>query len=356
MEKLARFVGRSLTGYYFRTMNRPLTAVIILNWNGASLLKEFLPSVIAGTDPTDATVIVADNGSTDDSRHILEKEFPDVRTILLDKNYGFAEGYNRTIDLVADEFRYVVLLNSDVAVEPGWIVALNSFMEEHPEAGACQPKILSYNNREYFEYAGASGGFIDRNGYPFCRGRIFSTCEKDEGQYDQPVQIFWASGAALMVRSSLYKKAGGLDADFFAHMEEIDLCWRIHLAGQQIWAVPQSVVFHLGGGSLPAENPKKTYLNFRNNLLLLHKNLPDATRNKKLFRRRMLDTLAWLKFMLTLDLKNANAVLRAHRDFRKMAKRYTNHPETDLLDTRDDTQVNILSKYYLRGISKFSRL
>lgn len=337
-------------------MSKPSTAVVILNWNGAALLREFLPSVISGTDPATATVIVADNGSTDDSLKVLSTEFPEVRTLAFDRNYGFAEGYNRAISALQDEFEYAVLLNSDVAVRPGWVKPLADFMYAHAEAGACQPKILSYKNPDTFEYAGASGGFIDCNGYPYCRGRLFASCEKDTGQYDTPMEIFWATGAALMVRTRLYTTVGGLDAKFFAHMEEIDLCWRIHLAGKQIWVVPESVVYHLGGGSLPAENPKKTYLNFRNNLLLLHKNLPDSTRGKKLFRRRLLDTLAWAKFIATLDFKNAGAVWRAHRDYRRMARDYTTHPDTDLLDTRTDTRTNILLKYYLRGIRTFSRL
>ena len=338
------------------TSLKPSTAVVILNWNGSALLTKYLPSVIANTPAGIADVIVADNGSTDNSRTVLKDLFPTVKTIFFDKNYGFADGYNRAIATLAGRYRYVVLLNSDVAVPAGWIEPLVDFMEAHPEAGACQPKILADRQRDTFEYAGASGGFIDRHGYPFCRGRLFATCEQDNGQYDEPIEIFWATGACLMTRVDLYNTVGGLDAEFFAHMEEIDLCWRIHLAGFQIWAVPSSHVFHLGGGSLPAENPKKTYLNFRNNLLLLHKNLPDSTRRRKLFVRRLLDTIAWAKFVATLDFKNARAVLKAHRDFRRMARRYTTHPDTDLLDTRPDTKTDILVSYYLRGRRRFSDL
>ena len=338
------------------TSLKPSTAVVILNWNGSELLKKYLPSVIANTPAGVADVIVADNGSTDNSLTVLKDGFPTVKTIFFDKNYGFADGYNRAIATLAGRYRYVVLLNSDVAVPAGWIEPLVDFMEAHPEAGACQPKILADRQRDTFEYAGASGGFIDRHGYPFCRGRLFATCEQDNGQYDEPIEIFWATGACLMTRVDLYNTVGGLDAEFFAHMEEIDLCWRIHLAGFQIWAVPSSHVFHLGGGSLPAENPKKTYLNFRNNLLLLHKNLPDSTRRRKLFVRRLLDTIAWAKFVATLDFKNARAVLKAHRDFRRMARRYTTHPDTDLLDTRPDTKTDILVSYYLRGRRRFSDL
>lgn len=336
--------------------SRPSTAVIILNWNGAALLRRYLPSVVRNTDTTLGTVIVADNGSTDESLAVLADEFPDVRVLPFDTNYGFAEGYNRAIAAVADEFPLVVLLNSDVETPEGWLAPLVGFMQNHPDAGACQPKILADKARDTFEYAGASGGFLDRNGYPYCRGRIFADCERDNGQYDTPMPVFWATGACLMTRTSLYREVGGLDPRFFAHMEEIDLCWRILLAGHSIWAVPASVVYHLGGGSLPAENPRKTYLNFRNNLLLLHKNLPDATRRRKLFRRRLLDTLAWAKFAATFDWKNAAAVFRAHRDFRRMARDYTTHPAVDLLDNRADTQVNILTSYYLRRRRRFSDL
>ncbi|MDE6306094.1 MAG: glycosyltransferase family 2 protein [Muribaculaceae bacterium] len=328
-------------------------AVIILNWNGSALLGEFLPQVLATTDSSIADVIVADNGSTDGSLELMRRQFPDVEVIELGENYGFAGGYNRAV--AATRYRYTVLLNSDVATAPGWIGELYRFMEMHPEVGACQPKILSYTDRSMFEYAGASGGFIDRNGFPYCRGRIFSTVEQDSGQYDEPIPVFWASGAALMVRSDLYISAGGLDSDFFAHMEEIDLCWRILLAGHEIYAVPSAVVYHLGGGSLPASSPRKTYLNFRNNLLLLHKNLPDSTRRSTLLRRRLLDTLAWIRFVAMFDFRNAAAVWRAHRDFRRMARNYTSHPDVDLLRMRPDSRCDIITGYYLKGRRTFSR-
>lgn len=325
-------------------MNKQPIAVIILNWNGEKLLEEFLPAVVANTNPELARVIVADNGSTDGSLNVLAEKFPQVEVMRFPENYGFAGGYNKAITECRD-YKYSVLLNSDVACAPGWVDRLYEFMETHPEAGACQPKVLSYKEPEKFEYAGASGGFLDRHGYPYCRGRIFANVETDKGQYDSPIKIFWATGAALMVRTDLYISAGGLDARFFAHMEEIDLCWRILLSGKDIWVVPSSVVYHLGGGSLPASNPRKTYLNFRNNLLLLHKNLPDSSRGKKLFVRRLLDTVAWAKFVATLDFGNASAVWRAHRDFSRMREDYTEHPDKDLLtDPRD-----ILVDYYLRG-------
>lgn len=325
--------------------NKPV-AVIILNWNGENLLRRFLPDVIKTTDSNIADIIVADNGSSDNSVSILHTEFPEVKLLEFPENYGFAEGYNRAIN--ATQYKYTVLLNSDVATTPEWINVLYDYMEANPQVGACQPKIRSVEEPGKFEYAGASGGFLDCNGYPYCRGRIFSTVEDDRGQYDDIISIFWATGAALMVRSELYISAGGLDKDFFAHMEEIDLCWRILLSGYDIKAIPGSVVFHLGGGSLPASNPRKTYLNFRNNLLLLHKNLPDTTRRKKLFRRRLLDTIAWIKFILTFDFKNANAILKAHCDFKTMRKAYTMHPHVDLLDSRRDTHRNILVDYYLK--------
>ena len=329
-------------------------AVIILNWNGEKLLREYLPSVIETTDSSIADVIVADNGSTDSSVELLRKEFPQVKLLEFSENYGFAEGYNRAIK--ATNYPYTVLLNSDVATTEGWINVLYDYMEANPNVGACQPKIRAYTNKTHFEYAGAAGGFIDRNGYPYCRGRIFDTVEEDKGQYDEVMPIFWATGAALMVRSQLYIDAGGLDKDFFAHMEEIDLCWRILLTGSEIMAVPQSVVYHLGGGSLPASNPRKTYLNFRNNLLMLHKNLPDETRGKTLFIRRLLDTVAWAKYMATFDFNNANAILKAHNDFKKMRKTYTIHPTIDLLRTRTDCRRNILLDYYLRGRKIWSNL
>lgn len=327
--------------------NKPI-AVIILNWNGEALLREFLPKVIATTDSTLADVIVADNGSTDGSVSLLEQEFPQVKLLKFTENYGFAEGYNRAIEQTG--YKYTILLNSDVATSGNWIAPLYEYMEAHLEVGACQPKLLSYREPEMFEYAGASGGFIDKNGYPYCRGRLFATVEKDNHQYDDIISVFWATGAALMVRSEVYLSVGGLDKDFFAHMEEIDLCWRILLAGYDIKVIPQSVAYHLGGGSLPASNPRKTYLNFRNNLLLLHKNLPDLTRSRKLFVRRLYDTIAWAKFMMTFDLKNANAILKAHNDFRRMRRAYTSHPDVDLLDTRTDTHRNIILDYYLRGL------
>ena len=330
------------------------TAVVILNWNGADLLRRYLPSVIAGTDPSQGKVIVVDNGSTDNSIQLLNQEYPAIELLPFSENYGFAEGYNRAIAILAKRFEYIVLLNSDVAVKPGWLTPLIAYLDANPDCAAVQPKLLSDTRRSHFEYAGAAGGFIDRNGYPYCRGRIFSVCEPDNGQYDPPADVMWASGAALTVRSSVYLSCGGLDKDFFAHMEEIDLCWRMRLAGWKLAAVPASVVYHLGGGSLPAENPRKTYLNFRNNLLMLHKNLPDSTRRSTLLRRRLLDTIAWTKYIATLDFKNAAAIWRAHRDFARMRHNYdrTTRPTVDLIKG----QPNILLQFYLRGHKTFDSL
>ena len=329
-----------------------MVAVIILNWNGRKLLESYLGSVVRHTNPAIGRVIVADNGSTDGSVEYVRREFPDVEVIEFSENYGFAEGYNRAIAQMAPQYKYCVLLNSDVEVKDDWLTPLWEFMESHPDAGACQPVIRSLKEPDRFEYAGAAGGFLDRHGYPYCRGRIFDTTEADEGQYDTPIQVFWASGAALMVDSQLYLDSGGLDKEFFAHMEEIDLCWRILLRGRQIWAVPSSHVYHLGGGSLPASNPRKTYLNFRNNLLMLHKNLPDSVRRGVLLRRRLLDTVAWLKFILTGDTDNASAIIRAHNDFRRMRKAYTTHPKENLLNV----DTNILFDYFIRNRRRYSEL
>ncbi len=328
------------------------TAVIILNWNGADMMRRFLPEVVRSTPAEEADVIVADNGSTDNSLQVLAEEFPSVKVIVLDKNYGFAEGYNRALASV--EHEYAVLLNSDVATSDGWLDALKAEMRDNADVAACQPKILSAERRNMFEYAGACGGYLDRHGYPYCRGRIFGTVEEDRGQYDTLADVAWASGAALMVRRKEYLAAGGLDGAFFAHMEEIDLCWRLRLRGFRVRVVPASKVYHLGGGSLPAGNPRKTYLNFRNNLLMLYKNLPHKGRRKALIVRRLLDTIAWAKSVATLQWGDAGAILRAHRDFRRMKRAYDGlpSPTANLISG----EPNILTSYYLKGKKEYSRL
>ena len=323
-------------------------AVIILNWNGAALLRRYLPSVVENTADVLADVIVADNGSTDESLMVLRDEFPMVQVIALDRNYGFAEGYNRAIAQV--QHPMVVLLNSDVRTPEHWLEPLAEYMDAHPEVGAVQPKLLhDGEDRDVFEYAGAAGGYLDCHGYPYCRGRIFESLEDDHGQYDHIYpSILWGSGACLLVRRDLYQKAGGLDADFFAHMEEIDLCWRIHLLGSDIRMVPQSHVYHLGGASLPQGNPRKTYLNFRNNLLLLHKNLPRREGKRLLLVRRLYDTLAFGMAVVKMHWGDARAILRAHRDFRRMRGSYTSHPSRNLLREMPECRCNIIIDHYLR--------
>jgi len=321
-------------------------AVIILNWNGRELLKEFLPAASLHTVGEEADLIVADNGSTDGSADWIRENHPEVKVIEFTKNHGFAEGYNLAIE--ATRYPYTILLNSDVMVTEGWWRPLLDFMESNPDAGAAQPKIKSYRQPEMFEYAGAAGGYLDRLGYPYCRGRLFDSIEKDEGQYDgPPADVCWASGAALIVRTELYRSIGGLDPLFFAHMEEIDLCCRIHAAGYRVCAISDSEVYHVGGASLNQGNPMKTYLNFRNNLLLLHKNLPSGKGRKILFLRRLCDTLAFGMYVAKLDFANAKAVLKAHSDFRKMRKSYTVHPETDTLSSLPGTDRYVVADRFL---------
>ena len=326
-------------------------AVIILNWNGRKLLEQFLPVASRYSITEDADLIVADNGSTDDSVEWVKAHHPEVKVLSFSENYGFAEGYNKAI--AQTQYKYTILLNSDVEVTEDWTRPLLDFMRRNSDVGALQPKIRSWKERTKFEYAGAAGGYLDKLGYPYCRGRLFDSIEEDHGQYDgKVVDICWASGAALMVRTDIYLKVGGLDARFFAHMEEIDLCCRIHGAGYRVVTVPDAMVFHVGGASLAQGNPKKTYLNFRNNLLLLHKNMPIKEGRKKLFIRRLYDTLAWGMFMLKFDFKNANAVLKAHNDFRKMKKLYTEHPDKNVLASLPGAERNIIIDYYLKRMKK----
>ena len=291
-------------------------AIVILNWNGRSLLERFVPVLLHNTPSKNAFVVVADNGSTDDSVPWLQGSCPGVEIIELDQNYGFAAGYNRALQQIDAD--YYVLLNSDVEVSQGWLEPLVAFMEDNPEVGVCQPKILSEKRREFFEYAGAAGGFLDRYGYPFCRGRILSNVERDCGQYDEPVQCFWATGACMMVRSSLYHHLGGLDEVFRAHMEEIDFCWRAKLLGHQVWAVPESTVYHVGAGSLDAASPRKLYLNYRNSLLMLHKNLPLKQRRRVLLVRCFMDCCSSMVYLFTGRWSYFKAVWQAKRDFRRL--------------------------------------
>jgi len=335
------------------------TSIVILNWNGENYLKQFLPQLIKNTQLTDVEIIVADNASTDNSMTVLRESFPAIKTILLDKNYGFAGGYNKALAQIDAD--YYVLLNSDVEVTANWLEPLINYMNEHEEVAACQPKILSYFQRTHFDHAGAAGGFIDRFGFPFCRGRIFGEVEEDKGQYDSIVDVFWATGACMLVRSKLYWKVGGLDDDFFAHMEEIDLCWRIKSRGYRIIAIPESTVFHIGGGTLDMENPHKTYLNFRNNLLLLYKNLPSQTLKKTMFWRYFFDYLAAFQLLLTGKPRNARSVFKARSDYKRMRPDFTERRKENILYSTRPNQPDILQKsvvfeYYLKGKKTFKAL
>ncbi len=304
------------------------TAVIILNWNGCDMMRKFLPSVISNTP--EAEIVVADNGSTDDSLKLLSEEFPTVKVLAFSENYGFAEGYNRAIEAVQNE--YVVLLNSDVEVTENWLAPMLGYMSAHPEVAACQPKLLSYIDRQKFEYAGAAGGYLDKYGYPFCRGRIFGTLESDTGQYDDIADIHWATGACLLVRRDVYIDCGGLDSRFFAHNEEIDLCWRMRLYGYRVVCLPDSVVYHLGGGTLPQGNPRKTFLNFRNNLLMLYKNLPESSLGNVMRWRCLLDYIAALQSLLTGNIADAKAIVRARQEYSRWRKEY--QPVRDSIQMR----------------------
>ena len=291
-------------------------SVVILNWNGVGMLQKFLPGVIKYSQGEGVEVCVADNGSTDESVVWLQTYCPDVRLIVLGKNYGFADGYNMALQQVDAE--YVVLLNSDVEVTPHWLDPLMEYMDAHPEVAACQPKIRSERNKALFEYAGASGGYLDKYGYPFCRGRIFDVVEEDKGQYDTVQPIFWVTGAALFICLKDYRESGGLDGRFFAHMEEIDLCWRLRSRGRGIVCISQSTVYHVGAATLKKENPRKTFLNFRNNLLMLYKNLPEKELKRVMFIREVLDGVATLVFLLKGEKEAARAVLQARKEFKRI--------------------------------------
>lgn len=325
-------------------------AVIILNWNGERLLREFLPSVTRWTPGEWARVVVADNGSTDGSVALLEREFPGVERLLLGSNYGFAGGYNRAVEAV--EAEYVVLLNSDVEVTPGWLEPLVAALDGDAGVAAVQPKVRAYRDRERFEYAGACGGYVDGWGFPFCRGRVLGTTERDEGQYDAVAEVFWTTGAAMCARREAYLEAGGLDEGFFAHMEEIDLCWRWGRAGWRLLAVPGSVVFHLGGGSLEMGNPRKVYLNYRNNLLMLHKNMERGECRRVLRGRWWMDAAAWGMFVATGRWRSAGAVWRAWRDFRRERGRYA--PVAGGRRPGGWYGGSVVWGYYARGWRRFS--
>jgi len=293
-------------------------AIVILNWNGKDHLKKYLPYVVSYTDTSKADIIVADNGSTDESVIFLKNNYPAIRVIQLDDNYGFAGGYNKALSHVeADIF---CLLNSDVRVTNGWLDQILKIFSENNNVGAIQPKILSDRDNSKFEHAGAAGGFIDKYGYPFCRGRIMDVIEEDKGQYDNTIDIFWASGACLFIRADVFRGSGGFDVDFFAHMEEIDLCWRLKNKGYRILYTPESVVYHWGGATLEYNNPHKLFLNFRNSLWTLYKNYSGSNLSWVIFRRLLIDTLAIVKYFFSLDFKNTYAIVKAHLVFHKTKK------------------------------------
>ncbi len=334
-------------------------AVVILNWNGWEMLHSFLPSVVCYSQVEGAVVYVVDNGSTDQSVVLLQQEFPTVRLIQLEKNYGFAQGYNRALQQI--EATYFVLLNSDVEVTKGWLSPLINYLDTHPTVAGCQPKVLNQREKKRFEYAGAAGGFLDCYGYPFCRGRIMNVLEEDQTQYDSIIPIFWMTGAACCIRSTDYWSAGGLDGDFFAHMEEIDLCWRLRARGHQLVCIPQSVVYHVGGATLKKENPQKTFFNFRNSLLMLYKNLPQAELRSVLRMRALLDLVATIYFLLKGEFPHAWAVLRARRAFHKLrpsfaAVRAENLQKTTQTLIPERISQSILGLYYIRRKKHFSQI
>jgi GT2 family glycosyltransferase len=333
-------------------------AVVILNWNGEKFLKDFLPSIVA-CNPADVEIIVADNASTDNSISFLKNNYPQVKIIKNAVNGGFAKGYNDALLKVDAE--YYVLLNSDVEVTPNWIEPIITLMESDKAIAACQPKIRSFENKDQFEYAGAAGGFIDKYGYPFCRGRILDTIEEDKGQYNDVREVFWATGACLFIRAECYHLVKGFDEDFFAHMEEIDLCWRLKNRGYKIMYCPDSTVFHVGGGTLNKTSPKKTYLNFRNNLILLCKNHPPQYFSIKLIFRMKLDGIAGLKFLLSGQFRHFVAVLKAHKSFyaslgKTLKKRKALKAEVKEYTTSAVYLYSIIADYYLRGKKTFKEI
>lgn len=334
-------------------------AIVILNWNGQKMLAKYLPNVIEYSRQ-DAEIWVADNSSSDGSMHLLETQFPQVKTIVLEQNFGFAEGYNRALKQIDAE--YYVLLNSDVEVSHHWLTPLIEFMDSHQQVAACQPKLLAEYDKDSFEYAGACGGFLDKYGYPFCRGRIFDTVERDNGQYDYQQEILWATGACMMIRSKDYWTAGGLDGRFFAHNEEIDLCWRLRLMGRKIYCIPESEVYHVGGGTLPKSNPMKTYLNFRNNLTMLYKNLSDTELTHVMRMRRFLDYLAAFEtLVLKRNWGDFKAIFKARRAL-KAWKHEFDEDRRKIQAGRVKEEIpqvynlSIIWQYYAKGKKLFSQL
>jgi GT2 family glycosyltransferase len=327
--------------------------IVILNWNGQSWLEKFLPSLITHTPENLADIIVADNASTDKSLEFLKENYPQIQTLLLDKNYGFTGGYNRALAQL--EHEYFVLINSDIEVAKKWLEPLVRLADSDQNIAACQPKILSYNDKSSFEYAGASGGFIDWLGYPFCRGRILDHLEKDKEQYNDARKVFWATGACMFVRGEIYKDLGGLDENFFAHMEEIDLCWRMQNTGYDIWVEPLSKVYHVGGGTLQADNPRKTFYNFQNNLLMILKNNSFYKAYFIIIIRLLLDGLAGVKFIMDGKFAHTLAIVKAHFSFYKLQFQYWGK-KSEVKKLTTIYQKSIIWQFYIKGKKKFSDL
>ncbi len=328
------------------------TAVVILNYNGKGFLETFLPSVV--TYSGDAVIYVADNASTDDSVSYVRNAYPLVRLIELPENLGFAGGYNEALKYISAE--YFVLLNSDVEVTPGWVDKVISRMDANPEVAVAQPKILDYKRKSHFEYAGASGGYLDRQMYPFCRGRIFYTCEEDTGQYDTEADIFWATGACFFVRAEVFHRFGGFDARFFAHMEEVDLCWRIKNEGFRVRCFPQAEVYHVGGGTLMKSNPFKTYLNYRNNLAMIYKNVPAGSLFQVLFFRLVLDGVSSIRYLKEGTVKDIWAVIRAHFAFYGMIPYLSRNRCKNFHAFSELFPESVIWLYFFKKIRKFSEL
>lgn len=334
----------------------PSVAVVILNWNGKHWLEKFLPSVV-NTAYEPLSIYVGDNASTDNSLQFIRETFPLVQIIENDQNYGFAEGYNRVLAQI--EADYFVLLNSDVEVSENWILPVVRLMEQNERIAAAQPKIKSFHQPRLFEYAGAAGGYIDAFGYPFCKGRIFDTIEMDRGQYNQSEEIFWASGAAFFIKKKYWQLAGGFDSDLFAHMEEIDLCWRIQNMGYKILYCPDSEIFHVGGGTLNSASPHKTYLNFRNNLIIMQKNMPTGMFYRVLVLRLFLDFFALLKFAAGGEFKLTAAVSRAHRHFFSQFRTTSKKRKQSVIPVGQLSgwyNKSIVVSYFIRRVRTFSRL
>lgn len=334
-------------------------ALVILNWNGEKLFPDFLPSIIEHSQAENIEIIVADNGSTDNSLAYLKENFPSVTIMDLENNYGFAKGYNVALKQI--EADYFILVNSDVKVAKGWIEPCIRQFESDDKIAAVQPKVLSSQQPEYFEYAGAAGGFIDKYGYPFCKGRILDKVEKDQNQYNKPGEIFWATGACMFIRAEIFKNSGGFDSDFWAHMEEIDLCWRLKNQGFKIVYEPQSTIYHLGGGSLEYGNPKKVYLNFRNNLFMLYKNLSKKRFKRIMFSRMVLDGAAAAKFLLGFEFNAFKAVFRAHASFYRnysslKAKRRQLQEQVNVNYHEQMFQQSIMWKFFVQKNHKFTDL